>query len=140
MINTNDTRRIIGELINLHKRWTHPFTRNKKSVERQFGNLMNELSYQANTTPEGALELFKEALKESDKERQPTTFLLSSANIKWEWKEWELKRFRKLWNKGWHIDEMAEKMRTNQQSIALLVMDQEFKGKIEPRKFGLYGN
>lgn len=71
---------------------------------------------------------------------EPTILILDDIEIKWTWKESELLHFREMWNDGVPINDLARELKTNRRSVALLVMDQEMKGEIEQRRFGLYGN
>lgn len=71
---------------------------------------------------------------------EPTILILDDPEIKWGWKESEILHFRKLWVGGAPVDEMARELKTNQRSVALLVMDQEMKREIGKRRFGLWGN
>lgn len=64
--------------------------------------------------------------------------LLDDIKIKWIWYESELIRFREMWNDGESILDMAKEFRTNQRSIALVVMDQAELGEIKQRQHGLY--
>ena len=70
---------------------------------------------------------------------EPITLIFEDASIKWTWKESELNRFREMWNDGVPINDLASELGTTKRSVALLVMDQEYKKEIEPRKFGLWG-
>lgn len=74
------------------------------------------------------------------KEHEPVTLLFEDINIKWVWKDSELYRFRALWDEGLNVQELAHELNTTKRSITLLVMDQDYKGEIKPRKFGLYGH
>ena len=71
---------------------------------------------------------------------EPSILILDDIEIKWTWKESELFRFREMWDDGVPINDLARELGTNRRSVALLVMDQEMKGEIEQRRFGLYGN
>lgn len=71
---------------------------------------------------------------------EPSIFVLDNLDIRWTWKEKELIKFRELWDEGLTIEELAKEMKVNQQSIALLAMDQESKELIQQRRFGLWGN
>lgn len=70
---------------------------------------------------------------------EPFYLLFENATVKWSWKESELIRFRKMWNEGDHIQDIAKAFKTNKRSIALVVMDQAEQGEIEPRAGGLFG-
>lgn len=74
------------------------------------------------------------------KQYESITLLFEDDNIKWAWKDSELDRFRELWDEGLNVQELAHEFGATKRSILLLVMDQDYKGEIKPRKFGLYGH
>ena len=53
------------------------------------------------------------------------------------WDESEIKHFCKLWKEDISIWEMEEIFQRPQAEIALVIIDQEIKGNIQPRKMGL---
>ena len=65
--------------------------------------------------------------------------LFDNVPVKWFWSDDELIQFRKMWNDGKHIQDIAKEFRTNKRSIALLVMDQAEQDQIKQRRKGLYG-
>ncbi|GKV55991.1 hypothetical protein NCCP2222_19380 [Sporosarcina sp. NCCP-2222] len=65
--------------------------------------------------------------------------LLEGMVIKWYWSKDEIIEFRKLWRAGVDVESIAEKLNTNSNSIALLVMDQAMTDVIKPRPGGLFG-
>lgn len=65
--------------------------------------------------------------------------LFEDVEVKWNWYESELIRFRALWSEGTGISDLAKEFRTNRRSIALVVMDQAEQGFIRPRRGGLEG-
>lgn len=69
-----------------------------------------------------------------------THLILDDTNIKWLWTDSELILFREMWNEGIRAADMAKALKTNQRSIALVVMDQAELGEIKQRASGLYGN
>jgi len=71
---------------------------------------------------------------------EPFHLLFDEDRIKWKWYESELLRFRENWADGMGIKELASEFRTNQKSIALLVMDQAEAGHIRQRAGGLFGD
>ncbi|WP_060210333.1 hypothetical protein [Sporosarcina koreensis] len=71
---------------------------------------------------------------------EPIHVLFDSFTVKWTWKESELAKFRKMWNDGDHIQDIAKAFNTNKRSIALVVMEQAELGEIKPRAGGLFGN
>lgn len=65
--------------------------------------------------------------------------LFDNVPVKWFWSDEELIHFRKMWNDGEHIQDIAKEFRTNKRSIALLVMDQAEQDEIKQRRKGLHG-
>ncbi|WP_342505882.1 helix-turn-helix domain containing protein [Sporosarcina sp. FSL K6-2383] len=63
--------------------------------------------------------------------------LFENAAVKWVWKEWELIRFRDMWNAGEPINVIAKALKTNQRSIGLLIQDQAEEDFIKQRRMGL---
>ncbi|WP_342505648.1 helix-turn-helix domain containing protein [Sporosarcina sp. FSL K6-2383] len=63
--------------------------------------------------------------------------LFENVEVKWVWKEWELMRFRDMWNTGEPINAIAKALKTNQRSITLLVVDQAEEDYIKQRRMGL---
>lgn len=51
----------------------------------------------------------------------------------------ELTRFRKLWDEGYSVASIAEKMGRSQTEIALLAVDHIERGVIDERETGGYG-
>lgn len=65
--------------------------------------------------------------------------LFGEKSVKWIWEDWELIRFRELWNDGASISTIAKELKTNQRSIGLLIQDVGEDGYIKQRRSGLYG-
>lgn len=65
--------------------------------------------------------------------------LFGEKKVKWIWEDWELIRFRELWNDGASISTIAKELKTNQRSIGLLIQDVGEDGYIKQRRSGLYG-
>lgn len=65
--------------------------------------------------------------------------LFDNVRVKWFWSEEEIINFRKMWNDGEHIQDIAKVFGTNKRSIALLVMDQAEQDAIRQRRKGLHG-
>ncbi|WP_277630373.1 hypothetical protein [Atopococcus tabaci] len=55
-------------------------------------------------------------------------------NAKWIWQREEIEQFRQLWADGWNVKQIAALMKENPDDVALLVMDQAQKGKIEVKR------
>lgn len=51
----------------------------------------------------------------------------------------QIETFITLWNLGWPIDKIAQKLNTSKVSVALIVMDLEMAGRIYVRPGGLKG-
>lgn len=51
----------------------------------------------------------------------------------------QIETFVTLWNLGYPIDKIAQKLNTSKVSVALIVMDLEMSGRIEVRPGGLLG-
>lgn len=66
--------------------------------------------------------------------------LFEDITVKWVWKECELIRFREMWEVGEPVNKIAKVLKTNQLSVALLVVDQAENGFVKRRARGLYGN
>lgn len=65
--------------------------------------------------------------------------LFGEKNVKWIWEEWELIRFREMWNDGAGLNTIAKDLKTNQRSVSLLIQEQAEDGYIKQRRSGLYG-
>lgn len=53
------------------------------------------------------------------------------------WDADKVTKFRELWNQGASIYELEEELGRDQDDIAMLIMDQSRRGKIERRPMGL---
>jgi hypothetical protein len=51
----------------------------------------------------------------------------------------QIKRFIEMWNEGYHIGDIAEKLWVTNYEAALVVMHCELEEWIQPREGGLYG-
>lgn len=60
-------------------------------------------------------------------------------NVQFDFTEHQITTFIALWNAGLPIKKIARKINTSVVSAALIVMDLEIAGKIEPRDGGLFG-
>jgi 3-methyladenine DNA glycosylase Tag len=69
--------------------------------------------------------------------RRKIYIALENANFVWD--EDEVKQFIWMWTDGNPIGKMAERFERPVYECGLLVMDLELKGKISPRKYGLFG-
>lgn len=58
-------------------------------------------------------------------------------DIDFVWDADEVSVFRKLWNQGASIYELEEELGRDQDDIAMLIMDQSRRGKIQRRPMGL---
>jgi hypothetical protein len=56
-----------------------------------------------------------------------------------EYTEIQLKKFRKMWNDGFHFEDIAKALGKTPKDIVALVMDQHYHGYIQPRQGGLFG-
>lgn len=65
--------------------------------------------------------------------------LLDSMDIDWIVRAGEPERFRELWNDGENIEEIAEQLKRKPFEVALMVMEQAERGRIEQRSNGLFG-
>ncbi len=70
--------------------------------------------------------------------REVKHVLFEDVAVKWIWEEWELIRFRELWEAGEPIQTIAKVLKTNKRSVGLLVMDQAENGYIKQRPKGLF--
>lgn len=52
----------------------------------------------------------------------------------------KLETFCKLWEEGWSIKTIGKKMGLSQVNVTLIAIDRDLKGKIKPRKGGIYGS
>lgn len=59
--------------------------------------------------------------------------------VQFDFTEHQITTFISLWNAGISIKKIACKINTSVVSAALIVMDLEIAGKIEPRDGGLFG-
>ena len=63
--------------------------------------------------------------------------LFDDVTINWIWDDWELNRFRGMWNEGVGIVDISKALKCNRKSIVLFVIDQEDEGFIEQCRQGL---
>ncbi|MCP1124588.1 helix-turn-helix domain containing protein [Bacillus sp. 3103sda1] len=73
-----------------------------------------------------------ESMKES---RLKIYVALEEANFLWD--ERDVVLFRKLWNEGMSLPELAKRLRRHQTEVALLILDQADKYQIKSRPLGL---
>lgn len=59
--------------------------------------------------------------------------------VKFDFTIHQIGTFIDMWNQGYPIDKIAQKLNTSKVSVALIVMDLEMTGKIQPRVGGLLG-
>lgn len=60
--------------------------------------------------------------------------------VKFDFTMRQIETFITLWNSGYPIDKIAQKLNTSKVSVALIVMDLEMDGRIEVRPSGLHGS
>jgi hypothetical protein len=73
------------------------------------------------------------------KNHQPSVYIaLEDCNF--DWSISDLNKFKRMWNAGASIFEIAKTLRRSKIEVAILIIDQGKKGKIEHRKGGLFGN
>lgn len=65
--------------------------------------------------------------------------LLDSMDIDWIVRAGEPELFHELWNDGESIEEIAEQLKRKPFEVALMVMEQAERGRIEQRSNGLFG-
>ncbi|PEJ46943.1 helix-turn-helix domain containing protein [Bacillus sp. AFS002410] len=73
--------------------------------------------------------------KDTTKKRKKVVIVLEELDFTWD--ESEVKEFVRLWKEDTSIWELAKHFQRPQAELALLIMDQEIKGRIKPRKIGL---
>ncbi|MDC6268032.1 helix-turn-helix domain-containing protein [Lysinibacillus fusiformis] len=59
--------------------------------------------------------------------------------VKFDFTQHQIETFITLWNEGYPINKIAERLNTSKVSATLIVMDLEMTGKIGPRDGGLLG-
>jgi len=59
--------------------------------------------------------------------------------VKFDFTKMQIEIFVTLWNQGYPINKIAERLGTIPVSVALMAMDLEMAGRIEPRASGLLG-
>lgn len=59
--------------------------------------------------------------------------------INFMWTKSEVREFVRLWQDGVSLETLCETLRRSENDVAMLVMDQRIKGRIKPRKRGLWG-
>mgnify|MGYP001186276485 FL=1 len=64
---------------------------------------------------------------------------IACEDLDFTWSLAEIYKFRKLWNDGRSIMEMEKELGRPQEEIAILILDQAAKGRIERRKNGIFG-
>lgn len=65
--------------------------------------------------------------------------LLDSMDIDWAVRAGEPELLRNLWNEGQHIEDIAGEMKRKPFEVALMVLEQAERGRIEPRSDGIFG-
>lgn len=63
----------------------------------------------------------------------------SHESVRFDYTEYMINKFIDLWNDGVSIQQIALDLQINHVSVALLVMDLEMAGRIQPRDGGLSG-
>lgn len=58
-------------------------------------------------------------------------------DIDFVWDEDKIKAFRRLWREGANIYELEQELGRGQNEIAVLILDQSIRGRIEQRKVSL---
>ncbi|MEK3935333.1 hypothetical protein MKY41_08410 [Sporosarcina sp. FSL W7-1349] len=61
--------------------------------------------------------------------------LFDGDSNKWKWSD-----FHKMWDEGELISDIAKACGTNQKGVALLLIDQDYKGENKPRRNGVFGH
>lgn len=59
--------------------------------------------------------------------------------VKFDFTQRQIETFITLWNLGHPINKIADRLNTSKVSVALIAMDLEMTGRIEPRAGGLLG-
>lgn len=60
-------------------------------------------------------------------------------NLNFLWDEDEVFKFREMWEEGLSLPAIAKELKRKQNEVAVLILDQAEKGKIQPRKGGVWG-
>ncbi|PEJ56169.1 helix-turn-helix domain containing protein [Bacillus sp. AFS002410] len=74
-------------------------------------------------------------LMDPTRKRKEVVIVLEELDFTWD--KSEIKEFVRLWKEGTSIWDLSKTFQRPQVEIALLIMDQEIKGRIKPRKIGL---
>lgn len=64
---------------------------------------------------------------------------IALSDLNFDWDHSEVIKFENLWNKGLSLQEIAFKLKRNQDEIAVIILDRARKGKIKKRKNGIFG-
>ncbi|WP_445480445.1 helix-turn-helix domain-containing protein [Lysinibacillus irui] len=59
--------------------------------------------------------------------------------VKFDFTKRQIELFITLWNQGYPINKIADRLNTSKVSVALIAMDLEMAGRIGPRAGGLLG-
>ena len=59
--------------------------------------------------------------------------------VKFDFTKMQIEIFITLWNLGYPISKIADRLNTSKVSVTLIAMDLEMAGRIEPRAGGLMG-
>lgn len=59
--------------------------------------------------------------------------------VKFDFTQRQIETFITLWNQGYPINKIADRLNTSKVSVALIAMDLEMAGRIGPRAGGLLG-
>ncbi|WP_431811914.1 helix-turn-helix domain-containing protein [Lysinibacillus sp. FW12] len=59
--------------------------------------------------------------------------------VKFDFTQHQIETFITLWNEGYPINKIADRLNTSKVSVALIAMDLEMAGRIGPRAGGLLG-
>ncbi|MEA0563290.1 hypothetical protein [Lysinibacillus irui] len=60
-------------------------------------------------------------------------------SVKFDFTVQQIGTFIKMWNQGYPINKIADRLNTSKVSVALIAMDLEMAGRIGPRAGGLLG-
>lgn len=55
------------------------------------------------------------------------------------WTKDDVKDFQRLWEEGCSIQKLSQRFNRSQEEVALLVIDRASRGRIKPRKNGIFG-
>ena len=76
---------------------------------------------------------------DSRKMRPREELYIALSELDFSWYPGEVEQVARLWRKGLHIAEIAERMERDIDEVAILIMDLARRGIVEPRKNGAMG-